>query len=289
MAAVGNQNVLVRLKEIRNSLTPVSKRLADYILKNAAEIPNLSIKSLAQKSHTSDAAVMRFCKSIGFNGYRNLIVSISTALGAMDESRANHQFRDINPGDDLRSIVENISNANWESIINTLSMLDIKQLEKAVALLCAAERVAFCGLGASGLVAMDAQQKFMRINKISAALTDGHSQLTGAVLLGEKDAAVLLSNSGETLDILDAVHELKKASVPIVAITRYGKSSLASCADVVLPISTPELKIRSAAMGSRIAMLNLIDILYAGVVSRDYANVQEYLLRTGQALTVKRR
>ena len=56
----------------------------------------------------------------------------------------------------------------------------------------------------------------------------------------------------------------------------------------MLYISTPELLIRSAAMGSRIAMLNIVDILYAGVVSQDYAQVEKYLVRTRNVITEKR-
>lgn len=286
--AVENRNVLVQIREMRGSLTPVSRRLADYVLENLREIPSLSIKSLAKKSKTSDAAVMRFCKSMGFDGYRSFIVSISAAVGAMDEEDPSMQFQDIRPGDSVESIIQNISVSNHRSIDDTLSVLGAAEVEKAVELLAGAEKIAFCGLGASGLVCMDAQQKFMRINKICMAYTDGHLQLTGAALLGPRDVAVLVSNSGETVDVLDTLELLRARGVPTIAVTRYSKSTLATLADIVLYISTPELVIRSGAMGSRIAMLNIVDILYAGVVSRDYANIEKYLVRTRQAIRIKR-
>lgn len=287
---IGTINVLVQIREIRRNLTPVSKQLADYILENTQDILSMSIKTLAQKSGTSDAAVMRFCKTLGYDGYRSFIVSISAALAAASEdTQGSNQFTDIQPGDDLESIIKNISSSNHRSIDDTLSVLDIDSVEYAVDLLVHAKKIIFCGLGASGLVCLDAQQKFTRINKICFAYTDGHSQLTSASLLTPEDAAILISNSGETLDILDALEVLNYNKVPTIAITRCSKSHLAESADCVLNISTPEIVFRSGAMGSRIAMFNIIDILYAAVVSRDYAQSKKYLLKTRKVLENKRK
>jgi DNA-binding MurR/RpiR family transcriptional regulator len=55
----------------------------------------------------------------------------------------------------------------------------------------------------------------------------------------------------------------------------------------VLFISTPEITMRSGAMGSRIAMLNIIDILFAGVASAEYNNVKIYLSKTHNILNSK--
>ena len=286
--AVEHKNVLIRLREMRDSLTPVGRRLADYILQNPESIPDMSIKDLAQRSGTSSAAVIRFCRSMGFDGYRSFIIGVSAAVGAMDEGGSPLQFQDIRPGDDIVTILRSISASNHQSIDDTLSVLDQGEVEKAVALLLKADRIAFCGLGASGLVCMDARQKFMRINKNCMVYSDGHSQLMGAVLLDSRSVAVLVSNSGETVEVLDTLEVLRSRGVPTIAITRYGRSTLADLADIVLYISTPELLIRSAAMGSRIAMLNIVDILYAGVVSQDYAQVEKYLVRTRNVITAKR-
>ncbi|MGO4276760.1 MurR/RpiR family transcriptional regulator, partial [Paenibacillus sp. TAF58] len=68
-----NDNILIKIRDMKDSLTPVEKLVADYILENLEEIPHLSIKSLAQLTKTSDASVLRFCKTMGYKGYRNFI------------------------------------------------------------------------------------------------------------------------------------------------------------------------------------------------------------------------
>ena len=93
-----------------------------------------------------------------------------------------------------------------------------------------------------------------------------------------------VSNSGTTKEILDAMELVKESGAKSIAITRYSKSELALGADVILNISTPEVTFRSGAMGSRIAMLNVVDVLFSAVASKEYDSVKEYLDRTRGAL-----
>lgn len=283
-----NDNVLIKIRDMKDSLTPVERMVADCILANVEEVPHLSVKGLAQLSKTSDASVLRFCKTMGYGGYRQFIVSISASLGSMEEEHKD-RYTDIQPGDDLSVIISNISLNNCKSIEDTLSVIDRGEIARAVDALRSCNRIVLFGVGASGLVCMDAEQKFSRINKICHAYTDSHSQLTAATLLGKGDVAIFVSNSGSTSDVLDALEIVKKNRVKTIAITKYTKSELAEKSDIVLSISTPEVTFRSGAMGSRIAMLTVVDMLFAGVASAEYLNVKRYLTKTHNVLAGKYR
>ena len=270
-------NILLKLREMRGTLTPVEQRIADYVLENTGEIPGLSIRELAFRSRTSDASVLRFCRTMGYAGYRQFIVGISTSLGSMGGETAE-QYTDIQPGDDLETIIE-----------DTMRVIDSHEIARAVQAIRKAQKVEFFGIGASGLVCMDAEQKFMRIDKSCRAYTDGHAQLTAAALLRRGDVAVLFSNSGDTAEILDTLAVARKSGATRIAVTRYQRSPLAEGSDIRLFISTPEITIRSGAMGSRIAMLNIVDILFSGVASAEYAKIKRYLSKTHNVLLHKHR
>lgn len=284
---IGDYNLLIRIRDQRDALTTVGKQIADYILEDPEAVLHMPIKTLSKHSNSSDAAVIRFCKSMGFSGYRDLVVHLSASISAKGEE-SHEQYTDIQAGDSLTSIVKNISYSNRQSIDDTISILDLSQLQQAVEVLHGARKIIFCGLGASGLVAMDAEQKFLRIGKNCHSYVDGHSQLVAAALMQKSDVAVLISNSGETRDVLDTHEVVCGTGALSVAITRNQKSRLRNAADIVLGISTPEINIRSGAMGSRIAMLNLIDVLYAGVASKEYDTVMPFLSKTRKAVEKKR-
>lgn len=283
-----NDNILIKIRDMKDSMTPVEKMVADFILENTDEVPHLSIKSLAQMSKTSDASVLRFCKTLGYSGYRSFIVSISASLGSRDDDQKD-QYTDIQPGDELSIIISNIARNNIKSIEDTFSVIDRDQVTKAVTVLRESHRIVFFGVGASSIVCQDAEQKFSRINKMCHAYTDSHSQLTAATLLSKGDVAFFISNSGDTTEILEALEVAIKNGATTIAITKYNKSELADKSDIVLSISTPELTIRSGAMGSRIAMLTIIDMLFSGVASAEYQNVKKYLSKTHNILASKHR
>lgn len=284
-----SNHVEIRLRGAKSSMTRTERTVAEYVETRLSSIPSMSIKQLAKKSGTSEASVLRFCKTLGYRGYRDFILNLSAALGSMDEKPGEKEYTDIRPGDDLETIIENVSFNNKRSIEDTLSVLDKAQVECAVSLLCVAPRVDWYGVGASGLVCQDAQQKFMRINKRCQAFVDGHSIQTAAALLSSCDVAVLVSNSGTTTEILDTLELVRTNGAKSIAITRYSKSELALEADIVLHISTPEVTFRSGAMGSRIAMLNIVDILFSCVASKQYDDVKTFLDRTRDALDCRHR
>ncbi|MCI9501955.1 MAG: MurR/RpiR family transcriptional regulator [Hungatella sp.] len=275
--------VEIRLRDAKLTMTRTERAVAEYVETRLSAIPAMSINELARRSKTSEASVLRFCKALGYRGYRDFVLSLSSALGSGEEER-KREYTDIRPGDDLDTIIENVSLNNRRSIEDTLSVLDRGQVAEAVSLLCQASRIDWYGLGASGLVCQDAMQKFMRIRKQCRAFVDGHGIQTAAALLEPEDAAVLVSNSGETKEILSALELIRQYGAKTVAITRYSKSSLALGADIVLHISTPEITFRSGATGSRIAMLNIVDILFSSVASVQYEKVRNYLDRTRDAL-----
>ena len=277
-----DSNPLLKIKAIFNDFTPVEQKVAEFILENPSKVPAMSIKELAVASKSSDASVMRFCKALGFSGYRSFIVGLTLAIADNEEDAG--LYTDIRPGDSVKSVVRNIFRNERQALTDTENILKTTEVEKAVAILGSSEAVHFFGIGASGLVCLDAVQKFRRIGVSSYAHTDFHDQLTSAALLGSKDACVLLTYSGKTKEIQLILKLLKAQNCKIIAVTQLRKINLLKGADVYLNVLTREVTMRSGATSSRIAMLSIVDILLSCVLSTDYDKYEKKLLKTYEAL-----
>lgn len=287
---IGDTNILIKIREIKDSLTPVEQKVADCIIEYQREVPKMSIKALSSLSGTSEASVLRFCKTLGFTGYREFIISVTSSLVMnVEENTEENSYTDLQPGDDFPVIIRKIAKNNIQSIEDTISVLNFNEVIAAVKSIQKARRIYFFGIGASSLVCTDAVHKFLRINKECFTWEDSHQQYAMATLLTSEDVAILVSNSGKTQEIVDIMEIAKKQKAKVIAITRYSKSILAERADIVLSISTPEIMIRSGAMGSRIAMLTIIDILFSCVASADYDVIKKYLKKTNDIIREKRR
>ncbi|URZ18349.1 MurR/RpiR family transcriptional regulator [Clostridium felsineum] len=277
---------LIRIREIINDLNPSEKKIAEYILNKPKEISDLSIKDLADKSGSSQSAVVRLCKILNYKGYKEFRIMIAKDTASKVEG--DSRYTDINPKDDLDTIIKNISYNNKKSIDNTMEVLSAKEIETAVNVISKADRIDFYGIGASYIVALDAFQKFMRINKNVRATSDTHLQVECASNLRKGDVAVAISYSGETRDTFESIKVAKEAGATTISITKFGSNSISDLCDINLFVLSPEITFRSGAMSSRIAQLNVIDILFTSVAGRMLKDVKTFLENTRKSTKGKR-
>lgn len=81
--------------------------------------------------------------------------------------------------------------------------------------------------------------------------------------IGRRDLAILVSQSGETLDVLETMRELKRRDVPTLALVNVIGSSLSRGADLVLPLRAgPEVAVATTKVFT--AMLSALHLLSGG-------------------------
>ena len=276
----------LNIKESYERLSASEKRIAKYIIDNPNEVVKLPISELAEKCQTSKPTVVRLCKTLGYSGYKELCMYLNADIMLSENNELS--YKDINPNDNTNEIVTKVSENNIKAIKNTVEIMDYTELGRAVDLLVKARRIDFYGVGNSGFVALDAQNKFLRINKLATAQIDPHLQILTASNLSCDDVAVFISYTGETRDLLETLDIVKSTGASTISITKLGKNSLASACDVNLFMVSDESFIRSGAMSSRIGQLCIIDILFSIVTSRLYTEIKPYLDRSMNASKKKK-
>ena len=257
-----------------DSLSNSGKKVADYFLAHMEDVFNLAIADLAKKSGVSKAAWVRFSKTIGFEGLKDLKKALFIELHrTSDEDLPAAAFSDVGDAESIEDLIQSARTNSIRAVESTASLLDPRAVEEAANLILSAETVRIFGLGASALVAEDLQSKLMRINKNTFFSPDNHVQLVYAANMTARDAAVLVSMSGSTTEILEIMKIAREAGTPVIALTKFGKSPLSQNASVVLGVSAPEIALRSGAMSSRIAQLIAVDVLFSAVAFLDYDRI----------------
>ena len=278
------RDILFNITEWKDSFKPSEKKIAEYVLENPEKVMNMTITELADICLTSEASIVRFSKTLNLKGFQDLKIRIAAALAMKDKSLSGG----IKKEDSTATIMEKIVEFNRNAIDQTTHVLDMNELEKAVEVLSRANRIDFVGMGASGIVAYDAMTKFMRINTPCNYYQDSHLQLTSAANLTEKDAAVGISYSGTTKEVIDVLKVAEERGASTISITRVGNSPLTEFADIHLFVSSQEAIFRMGAMVSRIAQLNLVDILFVSVAMKKYDEIIESLENTSEATSIRR-
>ena len=125
-----------------------------------------------------------------------------------------------------------------EAIAKVAQRLQPEQVERAVELLAACQgKVVLAGVGKSGIVARKIAATLTSIGTVAIFLHPGDALHGDLGVITHKDIAIVLSNSGETDELIAMLPCLKQRQVSIIALVGNLNSTLAESADVALGAS----------------------------------------------------
>ncbi|MEH7235324.1 MurR/RpiR family transcriptional regulator [Bacillus sp. JJ1562] len=255
--ATGKSNPITMTKSIYKSLTKSEQKVADLILSDTQEMVYATVTDLSEKAGVGETTVIRFCRKLGFRGYQEFKLSVAQNLSNSSEQI----YGEIKANDTLVEVATKITQQNSKVLKDSLDLLQITSLEKAVKAITSSNKVFFFGVGSSGTTARDAKIRYMRIGLNVDYSTDSHIMAMQASLLGKQDVVVGISSSGSTKDVVDAIKIAKENKAFIICITNHAKSPITQFADVILLAANKETPFQGGAFSSKIAQLHLLDIM----------------------------
>lgn len=275
------ENILMKMARIKD-LSPSERHVVDYILANYRDVCNMGIVELGEKTFTSTTTVKRLCRKLGVESYTSFRMLLSAAQDgyAYREDAQSGEQAPLGQFDSAGEVLEKVSRQNAVSILETGKLIDPQVLEQVITLMARAGRIDFYGIGPSHVVALDAQMKCMRLKIPSTAYNDRLSMLTGAGAYTEGALAFLISHTGETDDIVELARALCRHKVPTVAITSVGSSTLSELCLYCLQVDSGKGMDGLNGMSSRIAALNMIDVLFTALRNTNYERYSYYISQT---------
>lgn len=275
--------MLDRIRAQRDKLSPSEQRVADAVVRHPEAVLRSPISRIAQMAGVSQPTVVRFCRSMACTG----LVDFKLRMARSSTVGTPFVHNQVAPGDGTNDIASKVIDNAVSSLMRSRSNMDSNALEAAVTALSAARRIEFYGLGNSGITVQDAQHKFFRLGIPCVAYNDPHVQGMAATLLTKGDVVLVISASGRTIDLINAVHCASARGATVIAITQ-GDTPLARAADITLRADTQEDPDIYSSMTTRIIHLVFIDILAVAVAVRGGAAMSENLARAKQTLHDRR-
>ena len=279
--------MLDRIKASLPSLAPAEQRVGKLVLQDPRAFANLPVTQLADRAHVSKPTVVRFCRSVGYDGLSDFKLKLA---GSVSEG-VPFIHRSVDADDKTTDVMVKVIDNTVAAFLKYRNDASASALDQAVQALAqthsTGKRIEFYGVGNSGIVAQDAQHKFFRLGMNTIAYSDGHMQVMSASMLGQGDCVVVISNSGRTRDLMDACDIAKKRGATTIVITASG-SPLATSGQIHLTADHPESFDRYSPMVSRLMHLLIIDILATTVALRIGETLQPALREMKNNLRNKR-
>jgi RpiR family transcriptional regulator, carbohydrate utilization regulator len=287
MVARTPSTMLDRIRASLPALSPAEQRVAKLVLADPRNFASLPVAELSERAHVSKPTVVRFCRSVGYDGLADFKLKLAGTVNEGVPFVHRSVDEDDKPADLIVKVIDNAVSA----LLKYRNDAAAHAMERAIEALTTAaregRRIQFYGVGNSGIVAQDAQHKFFRLGVNAVAFSDGHVQVMAATMLAPGDCAVLISNSGRTRDLQDVMEIARRKGATTIVISTSG-SPLAHQAHVLLAVDHPEDYDRYSPMVSRLLHLTVIDILTTAVALRMGQELRPMLQEIKRNLRAKR-
>jgi RpiR family transcriptional regulator, carbohydrate utilization regulator len=290
------QGILARIRWKSGYMNPALRRIADKVLKDPFEVKSISIKDLATQCDVSESTVTRFVREVQVQSFQHFKILIAEELSQGNASIApltdRHVYEDITEEDDTASVMSKVTARYAMTVSDTRAGLSAAELERAVTAIEEADVLAFFAMGASLLCVESALLRFMRVGKRCFFFRDLGIRQISTSTLGPKSLAIGVSNSGRTISTVDSLREAKAQGASTLAITSFPDSPIIRYADISLFTPTVTGVVGTAeyheSMVSKIAQLQVIDMLYSMYAVRNFGRAIEGLERTSDVTSLTR-
>ncbi|WP_217354802.1 MurR/RpiR family transcriptional regulator [Ruegeria atlantica] len=296
MDGAHSTGILSRIRYMSAYLNPALRRIAEQVLKKPEKVKSMSIKELATICDVSESTVTRFVREIDVSSFQQFKILIAEELSQSQATETSgsdrHVYEDISETDDSKAIIDKVSARYAMTVQDTMAGSHSGQFEAAVAAIEEADTLSFFAMGSSMICVENALMRFMRVGKSCQFFRDLGVRQISTASLGPRNLAIGISNSGRTISTVDALKAAREQGARTLCITSFTDSPIVKYSDIKL--FTPTVTGATGAadyhesMVSKIAQLQMIDILYSIYAVKNFGSAMEGLEKTSNVTSVTR-
>jgi len=231
-------DILTTLRERSPFEVGVNHKIGEEILRDPTSVADVSIKSLAKRIGVSEPSLIRYCRSLGCDGFKDFKKYLSQSLVLEQKFMRASVAASANsatdgPGDERFDRISSSVAAALRSVSETEHF---ERIDEAAKILMGAQTIAAFGLGgSSSVLALEAQNRFFRLGLKAIAHTDGYLHRMTAATLKKGDVVLIISSTGQPETHTDSARIARGYGAVVIAMTP-SRSPLAAHADITIPI-----------------------------------------------------
>lgn len=222
------------ISECFTRLTKSEKRIANYLNQNQDEAAFLSAGEIADRLQLSEATMVRFARTLGFDNYPAMRVALQDSF----RHRLTHSSRLRSRLDDLRldgDILERVVASEIDYLTEALQTLDRKAFNAAVELIRTHQRVFVFGLGPSlSLVDLLEIRLTRSARHVIPLNNSGREMIEPMLLMKETDLLIAIGFFNLTPSLQMVLDYANQNKTPVILLTDTLGPMVGDKADVVL-------------------------------------------------------
>lgn len=227
-------NIVSKIKDNLEKMTKSEYKVALYCLGNLKDFAFDTLDVIAEKIETSTTSVIRFCRRMGFSGYK----------GFQDEVRSGFKYepdlpdklkRTLNNNNGDKLIAKTVENG-ITCIEKTFRELPEERFYDSINVLDNCKRIFCFGMKESFALAHYAYTRFLTVRNNVFMLSAGYNgEIESILSLNKNDVCIFFLFHRYTKHSLKILEMLKKQGVVVILVTSPPFDLVKDSADILLP------------------------------------------------------
>jgi DNA-binding MurR/RpiR family transcriptional regulator len=263
MAGKKNKTVMEQMQD-PSSFTEIEQNVIHYILDHQEEVTTMNIGDLSKAAYTSNGTIIRICRKLGCDGFRQLKHELTKDLEASRYLQKEVDFNTpFGTHQSVPDIIDSLSDLYRESVTITQHSLDQSRIREAAQRMSHAKRIFIFAVGDSMITAEAFANKLVKIGMYAILPTSHSDEVSFLPGIQKDDAALFVSYSGE--NPRNVIDTLKQKQIPLIGITANENSKVAKCSDILILIPNKEAATQEkiATYYSQVSFSLVLNIIYA--------------------------
>lgn len=258
--------VLNRLTDAWEALTPEAQKAARYVLENPQDVGVSTVREIAEAASVKPNTVVRLARQIGFDGYEDFRAPFREAIrrGALSMPDRVRWLQDTAGRGDLGVLYADMVTGALQSLEETFAGIDPATLEAAAKAIWSARQVFTLGVGVNNAnarlftyLASTGMVDFHAIPRAGSTASDDLAFADG------RDVLIAMTTRPYRREVVEAVGIARDQGLSVIALSDSPASPIVRGAEhgFVLSVDTPQF------FPSSVATVALLETLLSFVIA----------------------
>ncbi|AHI53808.1 RpiR family transcriptional regulator [Spiroplasma sabaudiense Ar-1343] len=229
-------DTITKIRKMRNNQNSSYSAISDYIIKNLGSIEKLSILKLAKRSNTSPSTITRYCKELGFDGFKQLVPNIVSEINFLSEGNEIFVQEDKNQ---VLKLLDTHKNNVIKAIEKSYSK-NISKIEKVVEILTKSQNVYLFAVGGNCALLLHLENLLSRLGISSFFSSDIDQQQAFMSNVTNNDAVFILDYNLHKRQIENIILNVNKVDCKKIVLTKNIFDNSIKKFDIILDLCKNE-------------------------------------------------
>lgn len=270
-------NFLQEINSNYDNFTRSQAVIADYLTENLNDIAFYTLEELAAKIGVSTTTIIRFSRTLGYNGYSEMQKDIQSNIQtkvALPQRLLNQKEQPAN------TLLDDSFQNDIYNIQRTLEAQNDGDLQKAIDYISEAPNVYILGMRSSFTISYYIASRLGEIRENTHLIQSaGMSYPEEIVSAKEGDVCIACLFPRYSKLTTTMLSWLKNEGVKVVLITSQNYSAVRGYGDIILPCSISSISYKNSFAGP----LCLSNYLIAAITQKNFSESQRILKKIGRA------